>query len=290
MTAELRGQGAAEYRFVSAANGLSGWVRKDLPEKFLAEFIRDPDGLMNHSSSLTVKDGPKTKVVRHTLQIGGGVRFNAVIKRFRYGAGLRRLGFLFSPSPAVRCLRGALLLQAKGILVPRPLAVLEYRGWKRLGTSYYVSEEVGDSHSLQEFWRSVIPALPRKKRPEVRRSVLRDLARLLARLHSMKIYHRDLKTSNILIQRWNGAARRLVLIDLDRVRERSRLPLSKRIKNLLQVRQRWRNPRLRIFFLMRYAEGCCASKKDAKALVRRILSRGRIRRARRGQRKRSVRS
>ena len=288
MTAVLRGKAADEFRLVSAANGLIGRIRKDLPENLFAEFMRDPDGLMDQASSLTVKDGHKAKVVRHTIQDGKGVRFNVMTKRFHYRTGLRRLGFFFFPSPALRCLRGALLLKSMGVLVPEPLAALEYRNWKNLGTSYYVTEEVGDSHSLKEFWRLAVRPLPRKKRPGVRRAILRDLARLLAELHSMNIYHRDLKTSNILIQGGKGEARRIFLIDLDRVEERTWLSLSKRVKNLLQVRQA-RRPREQIYFIMRYAEACCLSKKEAKALVPKILALSRRREDRRQrQRKRPV--
>jgi hypothetical protein len=274
MTAQLRGHDADKYRFVSTPNGLSGWVRKDFPEKFLAEIVRDPEGLLNRPSSVTVKDGPKTRVVRHGFQ-DQDVRFDVMIKRFHYGTGLRRLGFRFFPSPAIRCLRGALLLHAKEILVPKPLVILEYRDWKRLGTSYYVSEEVADSHSLHEFWQSLVRRLPRKKRAGLRRAVLRELARLLARLHTMGIYHRDLKTSNILIQGWEGEKRRLFLVDLDRVKECPRLSIAKRVKNLLQVRRQSPFPREQIHFIVHYAEHCCHSKKEAKALVRRLLARSR---------------
>jgi serine/threonine protein kinase len=215
---------------------------------------------------------------------------NVIIKRFHYRTGLRRLAFSLFQSPALRCLRGALLLKSKGILVPAPLAALEFRNWKNLGTSYYVSEEICDSHSLKEFWRLAVRPLPRKKRPGVRRAILRNLARLLAELHSMNIYHRDLKTSNILVQGGEGAERRFFLVDLDRVQERSRLPLSKRVNNLLQVRRRGPRPREQIYFFLRYAERCCPSKKDAKALTRRILARSRRTEARLQRKpKRSVR-
>jgi serine/threonine protein kinase len=101
------------------------------------------------------------------------------------------------------------------------------------------------------------------------------VARLLAELHSMNIYHRDLKTSNILVQGGEGVERRFFLVDLDRVQERSRLPFSKRVNNLLQVKRRGARPREQIYFFLRYAERCCPSKKDARALVRRIMGRSR---------------
>ena len=277
------------HRFFSASNGLVGWIRKDLPENIFAEFIRDPDGLMDSASSRLVKDGRKTKVVQHVFQNGQGLELNVVAKRFRYGSGLRRLGFFFFPSPAMRCLKGALLLNSNGILTPAPLAAFEYRSWKGLGTSYYVSEEVADSCSFQYFWRSFPASLPAKRRLAVRRSILRDLARLLSRLHSLRIYHRDMKRSNILIQRWQGEGRRIFLIDLDRVQNRRRLPLSKKVKNLLQVRRRAWTCKEQIYFFMRYADGFGLSKEEKKALVRKILIKSQRRdKLRQRERKRPV--
>ncbi len=269
----VQSKDADNHRFFSASNGLVGWIRKDLPENIFAEFIRDPDGLMDSASSRLVKDGPKTKVVQHVFQNGRGLELNVVAKRFHYGSGLRRLGFFFFPSPAMRCLKGALLLKSNGILTPAPLAAFEYRSWKGLGTSYYVSEEVADSCSLQYFWRSVPASLPAKRRLAVRRSILRDLAGLLSGLHSKGIYHRDLKGSNILIQNWDGDQRRIFLVDLDRVVEKTRLSLSKRSKNLAQIRRGAWSVKEKIYFFMRYAEFYGLSKKDAKALARQLLVR-----------------
>jgi serine/threonine protein kinase len=276
-----RGKDTNGYRFYSDSRGLTGRIRKDLPENLFTEFIRDPDGLMDSASSRLVKDGPKTKVVQHVFQNSQGLELNVVAKRFHYGAGLRRLGFLFFPSPAMRCLKGALLLNSNGILTPSPLAAFEYRSWKGLGTSYYVSEEVADSCSLQYFRRSLQASLPVKRRLAVSRSILRDLARLLSRLHSMGIYHRDMKTSNILIQGWETDRRRLILVDLDRVVKKRRLPLAKRIVNLLQVQRRAWNEREGIYFFTRYAELFYASKKDTKAFVRKVLAVVQRKRARR---------
>jgi serine/threonine protein kinase len=272
MTIIFRGKDAGDYRFISARNGLTGWIRKDLPEEFFAELVRDPDGLMDRGSSQTVKDGLKTKVVRHILQDGKGIQLNVITKRFHYSSTLRRLGFFFFPSPAVRCLKAARLLKSKGILTSRPLAALEYRNWRSLGTSYYITEEVEDSHSLQSFWQTVLPKLATKKRLAITRSILRDLARLLAGLHSKGIYHRDLKGSNILVQAWETDRRRFFLVDLDRVAQRALVSRAKRIKNLLQVRRGAWSRKERSYFFMRYAMLSYPSKKDAKEFVRKVLA------------------
>jgi hypothetical protein len=61
------------------------------------------------------------------------------------------------------------------------------------------------------------------------------------------------------------------MVDLDRVVERRRVSLTKRLKNLLQVRVAWQ-ARERIYFYLRYAELCCASEEEAKTLVRHAVA------------------
>jgi len=102
---------------------------------------------------------------------------------------------------------------------------------------------------------------------------LRDttLAELFARLHGAGIYHGDLKSSNILMQEWRTEEWRFFMVDLDRVVERRRVSLTKRLKNLLQVRVAWQ-ARERIYFYLRYAELCCASEEEAKTLVRHAVA------------------
>jgi hypothetical protein len=277
----VRNQEAGDDEFFSTPGGLIGRIKKNLPENILADFIRDPDGLMSGPSSRLVKEGPKTKVVQYVFSDGKGRSLNAIIKRFRYDSALRRLGFFFFSSPATRCLKAARLLESQGVLTPEPLAAAEYRSWKNRGTSYFISEEVADGCSLQFFWQSVLAGLPTDRRLTVKRAVLRDLAQLLSGLHSVNIYHRDLKTSNILIQGWEGRERRVFLVDLDRVEVRRRLSLAKKVKNLLQVGRRAWPVRDKIYFFMRYAEGYDLAKEERKALVRKILALSRRRDLRR---------
>jgi hypothetical protein len=274
---------SGEFRFAPARGGLAGWVRKDLPKEICADFMRDPEAFFNDPSARVLKDGLKTKVIQKTFQDRTGASWEMIIKRFHYGFFIRRLGFLVFDSPAVRSLQGALLLRQMGFDTPAPMTALEFRSGMRLGTSYYICEAVRDSHSLGVLWQSVLPAAPKTKRIAVSRSIFRDLARLLSRLHSMGIYHRDLKGSNILVQAWETDRRRFFLVDLDRVAQRALVSRAKRIKNLLQVRRGAWSRKERAYFFMRYAMLSCPSKKDAKEFVRQVLAA--LRRRRSGRKK-----
>jgi serine/threonine protein kinase len=271
VTRSLKGRNGGEFIFTSLGENFAGWVRKDLPEGILTAFARDPEGLLNSSSARVIKEGPKTKVVQARLANGKGASADVIIKRFHYGFP-RRLGFLIARSAAVRSLEGALLLQRHCFDTPVPVAAVELRSWKRLGTSYYITEEVAGGHSLGRLWQSEFSSMVGGRRARLARAIVREVARLLCRLHSAGIYHRDLKGSNILVQKWETGQRKFFFIDLDRVAEGRRVSLSKRINNLLQVRTGLWSLRERICFFMRYAELCSASREEGKALVRRLLT------------------
>jgi Lipopolysaccharide kinase (Kdo/WaaP) family len=283
----LREQHRGEFKFTAANGDLVGRVRSDLPLGLFAHFMADPEAFFNDPSARVLKNGTKTKVIQRTIADLRGVPREVVIKRFHYSSLPRRCGGLVLQSPAARSLEGALLLRHSGFQTPEPLAAFEFRKLKRRGTSYYVSAAARADHSLQSFWDKVVPTMARQKRRAVTRAILRDLARLVSGLHSIGIYHRDLKGSNILIREWETDRRQFFLVDLDRVERRRRLSLGKKIRNLLQVKRGAWSLKERIYFYMRYAELICRSKKEAKAFVRKVLGVSRRKQARRARLARS---
>jgi hypothetical protein len=258
---------ADAFRAVSA-DAVVGVIAKALPDNPLADLIRDPDRFVDDPANDVIKDGIKTKVVRGRIAAASGTVRGVVIKRFRYSAPARSLTFFVLPSPALRALRSALLLKAKGFATAEPLAALQRRNWAGRGTSYYVAEEIQNALSLRAFWRGAVSV---RERARSAPAVIRGLAELFARLHRAGIYHRDLKGSNILVQDWQTGRPRLFLVDLDV--SVARVPLSerRRFKNLLQPRLEWK-PRERAYFYLHYAKICLESKSQAKALARRLLA------------------
>ncbi|MFQ5849121.1 MAG: lipopolysaccharide kinase InaA family protein [Candidatus Binatia bacterium] len=265
---------AGEFTFIPPSKELSGWIRKDLPEDLLTDFIRDPDRFLDDPSSQIFKNESKIQVIKRTLKGRGGATRDVVIKRFHYSSVIRRLGFFFFSSPAVRCLKGALVLKSDGIDTALPVVALEYRSWGRIGTSYYVADEIVNSESLLAFCRDVLPTLSRGKGVEKKRQILKEVASLFHKLHSRGIYHQDLKGSNILIGGDSGGERQYFLVDVGGVWKSRRLPWSKRVKNLAQLCRtlgRWMNIRDTLFFLKQYSDYCSLSKDDRKGLTRKVL-------------------
>ena len=271
---------AREFRLISGGNGIIGWIRRDVPEEIFADLLRDPDGVLSASSSQVLKNVPKATVIKRVLDGGAGIAREVTIKCFRPGTTLRRLGCFVSESPALRCLRGALLLKKAGIQTPPPLAAFERRNWENLGTSYYVSEEITGGQSLRALLRWWTSELPQEEGGALKLRLLEHSARLVYRLHASGIYHPDLKSSNILVRGWAGAEWELFLVDLDGVTRRRWLLWSRKVKNLVQLcRIRRLSAEERIYFLRRYSDLFSLSEARHVRLSRKVLALSRSRRA-----------
>ncbi len=225
----------AEFDYMPARNGLIGWIRKDLPEDLVAEFVADPESLLEDLSSEMLKTSPKGKVVKRILTDGNGTQWNIIVKQSRHDSLWRRFGCLFLPSPAFQSLVGSVLLNNEQVDTAKPLAAFEYRRWRDLGKSYYFNEEVEDSQSIDAFWAYRIAPRLRRDSLRERGHVLRAIADLFYRLHSRGIFHRDLKGANILLRKQEGDRWQCLLVDVIGVSKSHRLSWSRRSKNLEQL-------------------------------------------------------
>ena len=263
--------------FISVApmGGLSGWIRKGLPDDLLADFIRDPEPLCHEPSSTLIKRGSKSRIVRLTLPVAKGESVAVIVKRVRFGPAWRRAGFFFVSSPALRSLKNALALMARGIDTPPPLAAFEYRDWKRLGTSYYLVEEIEGSQTLPLLWLNISPRGSNTGKRKEKRGMLRSLAAFFHRLHSRGVYHQDLKGGNILVRKRGSETWQYYLIDIDGVWTRKRLSWFRRIKNLVQLYRTFGEHltiKEKVRFLKDYTDCFLLSRERRKAVATEILS------------------
>lgn len=263
------------FTFVAPMGGLSGWIRKDLPDGLLADFIRDPELLCHEPSSTLIKRGSKSRIVRLTLPVAEGESVAVIVKRVRFGPAWRRAGFFFVSSPALRSLKNALALRTRGIDTPSPVAAFEYRDWKRVGTSYYLVEEIEDSQSLPILWLNIPKSGSKTGKRKEKRGMLRSLATFFHRLHSRGIYHKDLKGGNILARKYGAETWQYYLIDIDGVWTRKRLSWFRRIKNLVQLYRTFGehlSVKEKICFLKDYSDLFSLSRERRKAVAAEILS------------------
>ena len=131
--------------------------------------------------------------------------------RFCVSAFLR----FFRPSRASRNLLRARRLLQVGIDTPVPLARIERTTPSR--SSWLVTEFVADAVDLDQIVLSLLPQLERRALHKVKTGMVDVAVQLFACLDDARLYHRDLKASNILITNWNAedAPARPMLVDLD---------------------------------------------------------------------------
>ena len=109
-------------------------------------------------------------------------------------------------------------LEVRNIVVPQSLAYFVMKGY-----SFFLSEFIVDSILLNDYLSS-LSAESHKRR------ALKKLALWLRQIHDYNIWQRDFKSENILCR--NGD---YLMIDMDSVKIRGRLPDEKKIINLAQL-------------------------------------------------------
>src|SRR4030095_13016502 len=145
-----------------------------------------------------------------------------LLRRLNYGRPRHRWGDICRPTRVERAFRHGLALEQAGVATPRVVAV-GVRRWIRWPVrAYLIIEYVPDTVTLDHFlghgWASKL-AYP--------------VADLLPRLHAHGFSHRDLKATNVLVDRHH----RPWLIDLDGVRDYGRLPDPRAVLDLARLAQ-----------------------------------------------------
>jgi len=173
-------------------------------------------------------------------------------------------------SPARRAWQGAQLLQAAGVLTPRPLAVAEKRYAGVVRESFYVSEALLTQVPLNIYWRE------RQSRWswERRCAFLRTLAEFFRALHASGLYVGDLKDENLFVEEQGETRWKFYIVDLDRVTQHRPLHRQRRFKNIIQLeRTLGRSARMseRLSFFYHYLGTPLPPRDQRRALVTQLL-------------------
>jgi len=152
----------------------------------------------SESTSHTRRQG---RVRIQTIESGGRT---VVVKRFEVGLSRRALADLVRGAPAARAFRRGQAHRLLAQRTARPLAYLEEARFGLPIRSWLVMEKVGD-FDLDAY---------RPASPELARRLAIQLGQWLADGHAWGLAHRDLKGSNLRIER-TGDATRFWLIDLE---------------------------------------------------------------------------
>lgn len=171
------------------ANCYRGYATREINDEILVA-IANPERLFQTPSTRIIKDSRTSKVA--IIQLG---ETKYILKRFNIKRAYTPLANLVRPSPAIRSWIGAYALSNRNIPTPRNHVVLHRYRFGLPCEAYLLTEFLPDSQTLDLVTFS----------PELRDAT----ARLIAKMHSTGICHRDLKAANLL--RSQG---QLYLIDL----------------------------------------------------------------------------
>jgi len=223
----------------------------------------------------TIKLENKIRVVRLPLRIGRTVKF-VYIKQYNALFFRHRLASVFCDSPALRALFGAAALLQEGYATASPIAAVEHRCRGVLIKSFYLSEEIEGAKTATDYWRESVLSLKGIEGRLKRRAVLRALAQLFRSLHERRIYHNDLKASNILALDNKGPTTDGIfsVIDLQGVRKCYVLSRRRRIKNLAQINRTLGNHLTRtekLSFIKAYVGVHFAAQRKTRHLIQDIL-------------------
>ena len=236
-------------------------------------FMRLPE-LFLQKGCKTIKSEKKIRVVRLPLRIGRTIK-SVYVKQHNALLFRHRLASIFCASAALRSLSGAATLRQEGFATARPLAVVEFRRRGVLIKSFYISEEIAGAKTSTDYWREKLLPLTGIEGCLKRRAVLRALAQLLRSLHKRRIYHNDLKASNILALDEAPTSEGIFsLIDLQGVRKCFYLSRRRRIKNLAQINRTLGNHLTRtekLSFIKAYVGDHISAQRKTRHLVQDIL-------------------
>jgi len=230
----------------------------DVWRPWLAQLVADPSVLPAYSTLKYSKNG---EVFRARFD-GGNNQPLDVVCRFNRSDG-RGHSILKRPSRAQRNQRRAVRLLHVGVETAIPLARIERTTHPR--SSWLVTEFVADVVDLDQIVLSLLPHLDPRALHKVKAPLSKALVELFARLYNARLYHRDLKASNILFTHWDGREGPVgtMLVDLDGLRHR----------RWWNARQRWQ-PLVRLAASLR--DYPSLGRTDFARFLRQYLSRVRI--------------
>jgi len=208
---------------VNKEKGICCFHRRDFPLDRLKRVMEKHQALVRGRSSSLVKYSPKVIV---SILNDEGERVS--IKQFCYPYFWGRVKEHFRRSKGIKAWIAANGMRSRGIPYLKPLALLERRNWMGLKESLLFMEAPVKDQEMDRYILKGFEDINRK------RFFIKTFARWLDGLHKMSLYHKDMKTCNILVsekeETWEFR-----LLDFEDIRMDEKLNRKKLFRNFLQL-------------------------------------------------------
>jgi hypothetical protein len=207
---------------------VSGHVVRELDRVAVADLLADPDEPFRRAGVKLLKDSRSSTVAELQIPVNGALR-EVIYKRFRVTLWSDPLAALVRDTPALRSwIYGHSLLE-RCLPTARPLAVLHRRRHGLVYEGYLLTEKIASAEHLRAYLDRLNRLTDAHRRTALRHRI--DQVAVLAReLHRRHLSHRDLKASNLLVDK-----DQVWLIDLVGVRHHRKLGRGRRVQNLARL-------------------------------------------------------
>lgn len=176
-----------EYRRIHG-NGLHGMAMAHVPDGVIQSLLENPDAPFAHARP--IKTSKSSTVIRVKFDGFG----ECILKRIPVRSWLDPFKNILRPSSLWRSWMNGHSLHDRGLPTPRPLLLLHRRRFGSETEGYLLTQFIPDSLPLAD-WVLANPGRERLLR------VAERLGRVIRSMHERGVTHRDLKASNILIDR-----------------------------------------------------------------------------------------
>ena len=203
--------------------GIHYYYRRDFPLDRLGKVIEEHLRIARERPLTLVKQSPEV-----LISILNDGRNRICVKQFRYPLFLNSFKEHFRRSKGLKAWVAGNGLIMRGIPTLRPMALMENRNWLGLRESFFLIEA---SETDQELDRYILKGFEDFKE---KRLFIKAFAQWFAHFHKMGIYHRDMKTCNILVSK-SGENCNFHLLDLEDLLLDERVDEMRLFRNFLQL-------------------------------------------------------
>lgn len=197
--------------------------RRDYPLDRLNKVIEQHLSFPQEAPALLVKQSPE--VIVSFVKDGEGT---VCVKQFRHPRFWDHLREHFRTSRGLRAWVSGNGLRARGVSSLKPVALVEKRRCWVWRESFLVMEVPKKGQEMDRYMLEGFRSLQEKRR------FVKTFGRWLSHLHHMDLYHRDMKTCNILVGE-RGETWEFILLDLEDVFLDEKVDERKLFKNFLQL-------------------------------------------------------
>jgi tRNA A-37 threonylcarbamoyl transferase component Bud32 len=181
---------------VQKETGFRYFHRRDFPLGRLKRVVAEHQNLVRERPLSLIKYSPEVIV-----SILNDEEERICLKQFCYPSFWGRTKEHFRRSKGLKSWKAANGMRARGLPSLKPLALAERKDWAGLRESFLLMEALVNGQEMDRYILGGFDDLKKK------RLFIRTFARWLDGLHRMRLYHKDMKTCNILVseraETWN---------------------------------------------------------------------------------------